>query len=148
MSRRQIAVLAGAALLAAWMIGQGAADLLPGTPRVPSSPVVAHAPSGRIASATDAVSGLPTVALKALPPEARATIDRIAAGGPYPFDQDGAVYQNRERNLPARPAGAYREYTVVTPGSPDRGARRIVAGDRGELYWTADHYASFARIVP
>ena len=43
--------------------------------------------------------------------------------------------------------GYYREYTVATPGVDDRGARRIVAGDDGEeLYWTDDHYGSFALI--
>jgi guanyl-specific ribonuclease Sa len=34
----------------------------------------------------------------------------------------------------------------VTPGSEDRGARRIITGSAGEKYWTADHYASFSRI--
>jgi ribonuclease T1 len=36
---------------------------------------------------------------------------------------------------------------VPTPGSDDRGARRIVAGEAGELYWTQDHYSSFGRIA-
>ena len=57
------------------------------------------------------------------------------------------MFQNREGILPDRPTGYYREYTVRTPGASDRGARRIVAGSDGELYWTADHYASFAKIV-
>lgn len=90
--------------------------------------------------------GLPVVALADLPPEAAQTLDLIDAGGPYPHDQDDGVFQNREGILPDRPDGYYREYTVATPGSRDRGARRIVAGDGGELYWTDDHYASFARI--
>ncbi|HYE40019.1 MAG TPA: ribonuclease domain-containing protein, partial [Ramlibacter sp.] len=63
-----------------------------------------------------------------LPPEARETLQRIAAGGPHPYAQDGRVFNNRERLLPRQPRGYYREYTVRTPGSPDRGARRIVAG--------------------
>lgn len=91
-------------------------------------------------------SGLPVVALVDLPPEAAQTLDLIDAGGPYPYDQDDGVFQNREEILPDRPDGYYREYTVATPGSDDRGARRIVAGAGGELYWTDDHYASFARI--
>ena len=99
-------------------------------------------------SAVDPASGLPTIARSALPREAQATLDLIAAGGPFPYDQDGSTYQNRERLLPSRPAGTYREYTVETPGSPDRGARRIVTASTGEAYWTPDHYASFARILP
>ncbi len=90
--------------------------------------------------------GLRAVALADLPPEAGQTLDLIDAGGPYPYDQDDGVFQNREEILPDEPDGYYREYTVETPGSDDRGARRMVAGDGGELYWTDDHYASFARI--
>lgn len=90
--------------------------------------------------------GLPVVALADLPPEAAQTVDLIDAGGPFPYDQDDGVFANREEILPDQPEGYYREYTVTTPGSDDRGARRIVAGDGGELYWTDDHYASFARI--
>src|SRR5512137_2791595 len=63
-----------------------------------------------------------------LPPEAVATLEAIERGGPFPYDRDGSVFQNRERRLPERPRGYYREYTVVTPGSRDRGARRIVSG--------------------
>ena len=72
----------------------------------------------------------------------------IGAGGPYPFPQDGAVFENRESLLPDADDGYYHEYTVETPGSADRGARRIVVGNQGEAYWTDDHYASFWRIVP
>lgn len=95
----------------------------------------------------DPESGLPVVALADLPPEAAATAELIEAGGPFPYDQDGATFENREGRLPARERGYYREYTVPTPGSEDRGARRIVAGTNGEMYWTADHYDSFAWIV-
>lgn len=90
--------------------------------------------------------GFRVVALADLPPEAARTVDLIAAGGPFPYDQDDGVFMNREELLPDRPQGHYREYTVETPGSDDRGARRIVAGDDGLLYWTDDHYASFALI--
>jgi ribonuclease T1 len=96
--------------------------------------------------AVDEASGLPIVALDSLPPEAAETVELIDAGGPFQYDQDGAVFQNREGLLPEAPRGYYREYTVETPGSPDRGARRIVTGEGGERYWTADHYASFERI--
>ena len=83
-----------------------------------------------------------------LPPEASTTLEAIARGGPFPYDRDGTTYQNREGLLPERPRGYYREYTVDTPGSRDRGARRIVTGgDPPETYYyTDDHYRSFRRI--
>ena len=92
-------------------------------------------------------STLPLVAVDALPVEAQRTIALIARGGPFPYSRDGLTFQNRERLLPPRTRGYYREYTVPTPGSRDRGARRIVAGVPGELYYTADHYRSFRRVV-
>jgi ribonuclease T1 len=94
----------------------------------------------------DPESGLPVIALAALPPEAAGTVALIDTDGPFPYDQDGAIFENREGLLPTRERGFYREYTVLTPGSDDRGARRIVAGADGEMYWTSDHYDSFAWI--
>ena len=85
------------------------------------------------------------VALEQLPREARETFGLIKAGGPFPYPQDGRTFSNREKLLPPKPRGYYREYTVRTPGVRDRGARRIVAGG-GEYYYTADHYRSFRRI--
>jgi ribonuclease T1 len=82
-----------------------------------------------------------------LPVEARATLELIKAGGPFPYPQDGRVFSNREKLLPLERRGYYREYTVRTPGVRDRGARRIVAGKSGEYYYTADHYRSFKRIL-
>ena len=85
-----------------------------------------------------------------LPREARDTLALIRAGGPFPYRQDNTVFGNREKRLPAAARGHYREYTVPTPGSRDRGARRIVAGSppetSGEYYYTDDHYRSFRRI--
>jgi guanyl-specific ribonuclease Sa len=83
-----------------------------------------------------------------LPAEAVATLEAIERGGSFPYDRDGSVFHNREQRLPQRPGGYYREYTVVTPGSPDRGARRIVSGgDPPEVYYyTDDHYRSFRRV--
>ncbi|MFC8867270.1 ribonuclease domain-containing protein [Streptomyces sp. NPDC057148] len=79
-----------------------------------------------------------------LPSQAHDTLDLIEQGGPYPFEQDGTVFQNREGILPSQSTGYYREYTVITPGSDTRGARRIVTGEEyQEDYYTADHYASF-----
>jgi ribonuclease T1 len=74
-----------------------------------------------------------------------ATLAAIEAGD-LPHEEDGGVFQNREGLLPEQPLGYYREYTVETPGSPDRGARRLVIGEDGETYYTDDHYASFAEI--
>jgi ribonuclease T1 len=90
----------------------------------------------------------------ALPKEAHATLALIKSGGPFPYRKDGTVFGNREKRLPLRERGYYREYTVKTPGAPDRGARRIVAGSgergdvrtSGEYYYTDDHYNSFRRI--
>jgi guanyl-specific ribonuclease Sa len=87
-----------------------------------------------------------TISLQELPPEARQTIRLIQKGGPYPHRQDGTIFGNRERRLPPKPRGYYREYTVPTPGAYDRGARRIVTGAQGEFYYTRDHYNSFFRV--
>jgi ribonuclease T1 len=81
-----------------------------------------------------------------LPPQARATLQLIEQGGPFPYSRDGVVFRNYERLLPQRPRGYYREYTVPTPGARNRGARRIIAGKAGERYYTDDHYRTFRRI--
>lgn len=91
-------------------------------------------------------SGLDTVAESRLPKEARATLELIRAGGPFPYDQDDKTFQNREGLLPEQRRGYYREYTVLTPGSGDRGARRIISGSAGDRYWTDDHYDSFRQV--
>lgn len=88
----------------------------------------------------------PEVRLEQLPPEVAQTLALIKRGGPFPYRRDGAVFHNRERRLPVREQGYYREYTVPTPGAKDRGARRIVAGRGSEYYYTDDHYESFRRI--
>lgn len=89
---------------------------------------------------------LPEVPATRLPVEAQETLRLIRAGGPFPYAKDGTVFSNRERLLPLRPRGFYREYTVPTPGSRDRGPRRLVTGGRNEIYWTSDHYRSFSRV--
>jgi ribonuclease T1 len=86
------------------------------------------------------------VSVKDIPPEARETLALIKQNGPLPYPQDGKTFGNRERRLPLRAQGYYREYTVKTPGARDRGARRIIAGNAGEFYYTEDHYRSFRRI--
>ena len=103
-------------------------------------------PLDGVAGESGAPAGMSVVALDDLPPEAATTVALILDGGPFPYRQDGAVFENREGLLPDEPSGFYREYTVPTPGEDDRGARRIVSGADGALYWTADHYDSFAWI--
>lgn len=98
-------------------------------------------------------SATAAIALAELPAEARHTLELIRRGGPFPFPhKDGSTFGNFEKRLPVAARGYYREYTVPTPGSTDRGARRIVAGggDRAatsdEYYYTSDHYRTFRRI--
>jgi guanyl-specific ribonuclease Sa len=129
----RIALLAGLAVAAAsgWLSRE--------TPRASSTePQVA----------SDWGSAAPRPGTAGLPAEARQTLRLIEAGGPFLYDRDGSHFQNREGRLPAQPPGYYREYTVRTPGSPDRGARRIVSGGNPpvEFYYTDDHYRSFRRI--
>ncbi len=107
---------------------------------------------GAVAHARGPADTLGVVALAALPPEARTTHRLILSGGPFPYRKDGSVFGNRERLLPRAERGFYREYTVRTPGSPDRGARRIVCGGKQPTapeacFYTADHYASFKLIA-
>lgn len=96
-------------------------------------------------------SSAATITVAELPEPARTTYGLIRQGGPFPYEKDGSVFGNRERTLPRATRGYYREYTVSTPGSRDRGARRIVCGGPSRApracYYTADHYASFRQIV-
>lgn len=108
------------------------------------SGAVAQAVSGE--PAADTQNNSSNVAISRLPPEARQTIQAIRNGGPFPYRQDGTIFNNREGRLPYKPRGYYREYTVPTPGAKDRGARRIIAGSGGELYYTDDHYNTFRLI--
>ncbi|TSE23549.1 Guanyl-specific ribonuclease Sa3 [Tepidimonas sediminis] len=94
-----------------------------------------------------------TVELAQLPREAQQVMQLIRQGGPFPYEKDGTVFFNRERLLPPAKRGYYREYTVPTPGLSHRGARRLVCGGwtptaPDACYYTADHYASFRRVVP
>jgi len=140
-----------------WLANLGAASPTPAPSRAQATSAPATATPGRATAtprpraatptARAAADGLPTIALDRLPPEAWDTIALIDQGGPFPYRNDDATFGNRERLLPRQPAGYYREYTVITPGSDDRGARRVVAGADGELYYTDDHYASFQRVV-
>lgn len=97
------------------------------------------------------LAGPATVRVTELPRQGQETYVLIRQGGPFPYDKDGTVFGNRERLLPIEKRGYYREYTVRTPGSRDRGARRIVCGGPPRTphacWYTADHYASFRKIV-
>lgn len=77
------------------------------------------------------------------------TLSLIRQGGPFPHSQDGSTFHNRERLLPSKPRGYYREYTVATPGLNHRGARRVVTGGQppAVYYYTGDHYRSFRQIA-
>ncbi|MFE7777374.1 ribonuclease domain-containing protein [Streptomyces sp. NPDC057445] len=96
------------------------------------------------ATATAAPTAVGDICYSDLPSQAHDTLQLIAYGGPFPYSQDGTVFGNRERVLPDRSSGYYHEYTVKTPGSSTRGARRIVTGESAqEDYYTADHYSTF-----
>ncbi|MFF5973947.1 ribonuclease domain-containing protein [Streptomyces sp. NPDC012769] len=124
-------VLGAAALLSTLLAGPAAA-----APTASADRATLTAPS--------AIAAVGSICYSRLPSQAHDTLDLIEAGGPYPFRQDGSVFQNREGILPSRTTGYYHEYTVITPGSETRGARRIVTGNADrEDYYTADHYASF-----
>ena len=117
------------------------------------SVVVGSVLVGAAVQARGPLDNLGTVALAALPAEAQKTQGLIRVGGPFPYGKDGVVFGNREQILPRRERGFYREYTVPTPGSRDRGARRIVCGGQRPTlpetcYYNADHYASFKLIAP
>ncbi|MCA1713909.1 MAG: ribonuclease [Gammaproteobacteria bacterium] len=142
-------------VLAWWAWQRAAAPVAGWFPAPATQPLPDSAPRGRpqplsLPPAHDA-SRWPAF----LPRESLATLQRIERGGPHPYRQDGASFQNRERRLPSQPRGYYREYTVDTPGSRDRGPRRIVAGGGipgqsrpVEYFYSDDHYRSFRRFEP
>jgi len=107
----------------------------------PSGADRSHTPSAESKLKSD------EIAVGQLPREAVETLKLIKAGGPFPYSKDGSIFGNRERRLPLKQRGYYREYTVKTPGVRHRGARRIVAGGKRYYYYTADHYETFKRIV-
>jgi ribonuclease T1 len=115
-----------------------------------AAPFVLHEESPALAKSIVQAEDAPAIGrvkLSDLPPEALNTLKLIKNLGPFPYKKDGSIFQNRERILPIRERGYYREYTVKSPWRRDRGARRIVAGKGGEFYYTRDHYRSFKRIV-
>jgi guanyl-specific ribonuclease Sa len=107
------------------------------TPPAISVPLLTRLPTTEIES----------VSIDSLPLEAKQTIQTIERGGSFPYRQDGAIFSNRERRLPIVKYGTYREYTVPTPGTRTRGARRLVTAPQRIYYYTGDHYRSFQRVV-
>ncbi|MEU7637442.1 MULTISPECIES: ribonuclease [unclassified Streptomyces] len=131
---RMTRIGAAGALVSALLLGGTA---VAATPAATAHPAAVH-------TATVHIKSVGSVCYSKLPSQAHDTLDLIDKGGPFPYPKDGTVFDNREGVLPSQSKGYYHEYTVVTPGSPDRGARRIVAGEKQqEDYYTADHYATF-----
>ncbi|GHH79328.1 hypothetical protein GCM10018793_31830 [Streptomyces sulfonofaciens] len=119
-----------------------AAALFLGGPVAAAS--AAPAPHAAAPAITQQITAVGDICYSDLPAEAHDTLDLIDQGGPYPYPEDDGVFQNREGLLPQQSSGYYHEYTVETPGSPDRGARRIITGQQTEEdYYTSDHYESF-----
>lgn len=143
--RQRLPLVAGVLLVlaAVWVVlGRGGGE---GSP--PGASSSATSSSSRVpTSGSTPDSGLPVVAEADLPAEGRETLALIHDGGPFPYDRDGATFGNREGILPDQARGYYAEYTVPTPGEDDRGARRLVVGDDGDVYYTDDHYESFRQV--
>lgn len=153
-----MAVVAMALLAAfAWTTFRTPNDIVPGTPVASETANGTRAQLPRETPAletpppmADATAATPAAAYPGfLPAEAIDTLRLIERGGPYPYRQDNGVFGNREGRLPRQSRGYYREYTVETPGSRDRGARRIITGGYPplEYFYTSDHYESFRRFT-
>lgn len=149
MIHRGIVALASAVLLLAGCAPAETAVRAHTSPTENAGPSLTHrvsptAPGGTARPQAGAARALPVKALSELPAEAATTWRLVVNGGPFPYSRDGVVFQNREGRLPSRGRGYYREYTVPTPGSRDRGARRLIGGGgTREIYYTGDHYRSF-----
>ena len=105
-----------------------------------------------LAKGPELSGGISAITVAELPTQGQQIYALIHRGGPFAHEKDGVVFGNRERLLPLEKRGFYHEYTVSTPGAKTRGAKRIVCGGQPKTpeicYYTADHYASFRKIVP
>jgi ribonuclease T1 len=138
--RRLTVALVG--LFALVVVGWFVKDNTSGAPPKVDKPVVTSPAQGE--TVPGANSGLDVEALSKLPAEAAKTWKLVEAKGPFPYPRnDGVPFENREKRLPQQKSGYYKEYTVPTPGSPDRGARRLVTGSEKEVFYTGDHYSTF-----
>ncbi|WP_067486547.1 ribonuclease domain-containing protein [Actinomadura hibisca] len=144
--RTLAACVLGPLLLLPALAGCTGGDRTAASPTVTVT-VTAPAPTASGPGATASQGSIGEIPESRLPAEARETLRLIEAGGPFPYRQDGTYFRNREGLLPQRKLGYYREYTVPTPGAKTRGARRIIGGESGERYYTADHYRSYARVT-
>lgn len=143
------AVMKGARQLAKQRAMQLATPLALRAALLAALPIVLIAlasPADARRSADTAEPQVDSISVERLPPEARQTLARIHAGGPFPYARDGVRFENFEGRLPPRARGTYHEYTVRTPGRRNRGERRIIVGD-GAFYYTDDHYETFRRIL-
>lgn len=150
-SRRRITVaLIGLVVLvvAGWFIREAAVQPAPDAPPGLGTGGVTGTGSTSGAPLSGLESGLQVKALSSLPREAADTWRLIERGGPFKSNRDGVEFENREKRLPVKPSKYYHEYTVPTPGSEDRGARRLIYGQLRELYYTQDHYDSFVLVDP
>lgn len=139
----------GALFLCAALVTAVGCGKTPGAARTgaPASPGTASPGQGGRPVVPGWAKGMATVRADALPEQAREVLALIDKGGPYPYRQDGTVFGNFEKALPRRERGYYHEFTVRTPGERDRGARRIVTGSGGELFYTDDHYDTFKAVL-
>lgn len=155
-------IILGVVALVAWVSQGGVQELINQAPGVQNVPGQSQTVGGDFGTDNFSVENIavqpgpdlsakpdwiPEIYLDELPPEAITVIGLIQQDGPFPYSKDGSTFQNREGILPDKFRGYYAEYTVKTPGASNRGARRIVGGEDGELYYTADHYESFSWIV-
>ena len=144
MSKNRLISIVVAALIA-WAFGTGQFSGNSGSGDNNQGPV------GNSGSAKRSSVGGNEIGFASLPKEAKTVVGLIYNGGPFPYRKDGTTFQNREKRLPGKKRGYYREYTVKTPGAKNRGAKRIVAGGPKSkpdaMYFTTDHYKTFKRIV-
>lgn len=73
---------------------------------------------------------------------------RIAAGERDSHRNDGTVFGNREGRLPRAARGYYTEWVVRTKGLRGVGPQRLITGQRGEAFYTPDHYETFIQVRP
>ncbi len=117
-------------------------------PSAPPSVEYRESAGGTLAVFETSAIEMEAVAENRLPEGAKHTLDLINSGRRYPGFRNNIVFHNKEKQLPARPDGYYKEWTVRTKGKTGRGKSRLVSGQNGELFFTMNHYKSFRWVVP
>ena len=56
----------------------------------------------------------------------------------------GDTFSNNEKRLPT--GVKYKECDIDTDGASERGAKRIIFGNDGSVWYTEDHYETFTRL--